>query len=256
MSVEQTLPALKPAKSDPALRGFEMPHSEAETDAALKVRLAARALARHGLVNAYGHVSARIDEGRFLVSPPRPLGSVDVGEECKIVPIDGEFLEGVLGEVRVHREIYHRRPEVGGVCRFLSPSVVALSALGETPRVLHGHGSYFAPAAPLWPDVQLIRDDERATKLVETMGDSAAVVMRGNGAVTAGETIEEAAAFAFFLEDAARIEIALLGAGPAGRRPLEYSAEEATRRSTKAGGIIERMWRFLCDGDPEWRAAK
>lgn len=231
-------------------------HREAEADVALNVRLAARALARHGLVDAYGHVSARIDGKRFLVAPPRPLGTIEAGEACTIVPIDGEFPDGVLGEVRIHREIYRRRPGIGGVCRFLSPSVIALSVLGETPRALHGHGAYFAPAAPLWPDVQLVRDDKSARKVAETMGDCAAVVMRGNGAVTAGETIEEAAAFAFFLEDAARIEIALLGAATAGRQPLEFSAEEAARRAIKSGAIVERMWRFLCNGDPEWRTAR
>lgn len=220
---------------------------------ALGVRLAARAMGRHGLAHAYGHVSARIDGGAFLVSPAQPLGTVAPGDPGVVVPIDGALPPEALPEVRIHREIYRRRPEIGGVCRFQSPAVLALSALGETPRALHGLGTYFAPAPPLWPDVMLVRDDARAEKVAALMGDSAAIVLHGNGAVTAGETIAEAAALAFFLEDAARIELALLPARAAGLSPREYTPEESAGRAVKAGALFERMWHFLCAGDPEWQ---
>lgn len=232
-----------------------MPLDDVQADVARGVRLAARAMARHGLAHAYGHVSARLDADHFLVSPPRPLGTVEPGDPCVIVPIDRDLPDRALPEVRIHREIYRRRADIGGVCRFQSPSVMALSALGETPRALHGLGTYFAPAPPLWPDVQLVRDDARARKVADMMGANAAIVLRGNGAVTAGATIAEAAAFAFYLEDAARIEIALLPARQAGHAPQEYSADESKGRAVKAGALIERMWHFLCFGDPEWQPA-
>ncbi|WP_156680777.1 class II aldolase/adducin family protein [Sphingomonas profundi] len=219
------------------------------------MRLAARAMGRHGLAHAYGHVSTRLDEQRFLVSPAQPLGTVPVDAPGVIVALDGELPAGALPEVRIHREIYRRRPAIGGVARVQSPAVVALSALGETPRALHGLGTYFAPAPPLWPSVALVRDDAAATRVVEMMGDAAAIVLAGNGEVTAAETLEEAAALAFFLEDAARIELALLPARGAGLDPREYTADEVARRAIKAGGLFERMWHFLCDGDPEWPAS-
>ena len=230
-----------------------MPHDVLQKQAARGVRLAARAMARHGLAHAYGHVSARIDERHFLVSPPQPLGTVETDDPGVIVALDGNLPDRALPEVRIHREIYRARPGAGGVCRFQSPSVMALSALGETPRALHGLGTYFAPRPPLWPAVQLIRDDESAVAVAALMGENAAIVLRGNGAVTAGETIAEAAALAFYLEDAARIELALLPARAAGDRPREYTADEAAQRAVKAGALIERMWHFLCFGDPEWQ---
>ena len=234
---------------------FRVPHDGSEASIARDVRLAARAMGRHGLAHAYGHVSARIDEKHFLVSPPQPLGTVEAGDPCVVVPIDGDLPALALPEVRIHREIYRRRPEIGGVCRTQSPCVMALSALGETPRALHGLGTYFAPSAPLWPDVQLVRDDERAVRVAEMLGNQAAIVLRGNGAVTAGETIQEAAALTFYLEDAARIELALLPARAVGQRPREYTIDEAAQRATKAGALIERMWHFLCFGDSEWQPA-
>jgi HCOMODA/2-hydroxy-3-carboxy-muconic semialdehyde decarboxylase len=81
--------------------------------------VAARALGRHGLVHAYGHCSLRLDEAHFLVAPSRPLGLVAPGETCAVVPLERDLPEGVLGEVRIHREIYRRRAEVKGAapCR-------------------------------------------------------------------------------------------------------------------------------------------
>ena len=230
-----------------------MPRDELLGEMARGVRLAARALARHGLAHAYGHVSTRIDERNFLVSPPQPLGTVKTDDLGVLVALDGDLPDRALPEVRIHREIYRARPEVGGVCRFQSPSVMALSALEETPRALHGLGTYFAPRPPLWPTVQLVRDDESAVAVAALMGKNAAIVLRGNGAVTAGRTIAEAASFAFYLEDAARLELALLCARTVGDGPREYTADEAAQRAVKAGALIERMWHFLCFGDPEWQ---
>jgi ribulose-5-phosphate 4-epimerase/fuculose-1-phosphate aldolase len=78
-------------------------------DKQVLVRKAARALARHGLVNAYGHCSARIDDKAFLVCPPKPMGLIEPEEDCTTVQIDAPLPKGVLGEVRVHQQIYKRR---------------------------------------------------------------------------------------------------------------------------------------------------
>ncbi|MBP7335936.1 class II aldolase/adducin family protein [Niveispirillum sp.] len=222
-------------------------------DNALAVRLAARALGRHGLAHAYGHVSARVDGGHFLVSPPQPLGSVAVGDPGVAVPLDGPLPSRALPEVRMHRAIYRRRPDVGGICRFQSPALMALSALGRTPRVLHGLGAYFSPCPPLWPGTALVRDDDSAGAVAGMLGPGRAIVLRGNGAVTAGASLMEAACLAFFLEDAARLEIALLPAAAGGAEPIPYTADEAAQRAVGTGGLFERMWHFLCAGDSEWQ---
>src|SRR3546814_11323645 len=86
-----------------------------------QVRLAARALASAGLVHAFGHCSARLDATSFLVCAPLPMGRI-ADEPGTAVPLDGALPDGVLGEVRIHREIYRRRPEVGGICRIMPRS--------------------------------------------------------------------------------------------------------------------------------------
>ena len=132
--------------------------------------------------------------------------------------------------------------------RFQSPHVMALSALGRTPRALHGFGAYFAPCPPLHSDPRLVRDDRSAAALVERMGGARAIVMRGNGAITAGASIEEAVALAWYLEDAARVELAVLNTG---LEPQVFTAEEVRDRAIDAGSMLLRMWNWMSADDPE-----
>ncbi len=219
-----------------------------EPAAQVLVRKAARALGRHGLLHAYGHCSMRLDERHFLVCAAQPPGTIGAGVPGSVVAIDGDFPAGILGEVRIHREIYRRRPEVHGVVRSMPPRVMSLSALRRTPRVLHGMGSYFSPGVPLWDDVQLLRSDEQASALADQMGGAPAIVMRGNGVVTCGPSLPDAVVLTWYLEDAARIELDCLHAGA---DAVEFTPREAAQRATRAGGIFERMWQYLTHGDPE-----
>src|SRR5690242_4571538 len=90
------------------------------------VRIASRAIGNAGLAHAYGHCSARLDTHEFLVSPAKPLGLVSNTDVPVRVSIEGPLPTGVLGEVRIHQQVYRARPEVGGIVRFQSPQVVSL----------------------------------------------------------------------------------------------------------------------------------
>ena len=215
-----------------------------------RVRAAARALGRNGLGHAYGHVSARLDPDRFLVCAPKPMGLIAPGEPGAVVPIDGPLPEGVLGEVRCHQQIYKRRPDVNGIARTFLRDVMTLSTFRRTPKARIGFGSYFAPMPPLWDDPALLRDDAAAAALAETLGGARAVVMRGNGCVLAGATVEEAIVMAFYLEEAAKTELAVMATGKEDESQV-LSDREARSRAVASGRIFERMWEYLSAGDPE-----
>ena len=211
------------------------------------IKVSARAIGRAGLAHAYGHCSVRLDAQWCLVTPAKPMGLVADEDASVRVPIDGPLPPDVLGEVRVHQQVYRRRPEVGGIVRFQSPKIVSLSALGRTPPVYHGFGSYFAPQPPLWNDPRLIRDDARAAAVASMLGASRAIVLRGNGAVTVGTSLPEACVLAWYLEDAARVALDVLASGQPG---VVFDAEEAAARATTQGRIFERMWDWLISTDP------
>jgi HCOMODA/2-hydroxy-3-carboxy-muconic semialdehyde decarboxylase len=221
-------------------------------DVALEVlvRKAARATGRHGLAHAYGHVSARIDESNFLVCAAQPMGLIAPGIPGTVVSLDGELPPGVLGEVRIHREIYRLRPDIGGIARTMPPKTMSLSTLKLTAKARHGFGSYFHPQIPLWDDPLLVRSDGAAVRLAHKMGDAFAIVMRGNGLMTAGASLEEAIVRAWYAEDAARVELDVIAATGVGT-PALITAEEAKVRAVWSGAILERMWDWLTAGDPE-----
>ena len=220
------------------------------SDTQKRVRLAARALARHKLVHAYGHVSARLNEKTFLVCAAKPMGLIEAGEGGSIVPIEGPLPQGVLGEVRCHQRIYASRGDVDGVCRIFPRNVMTLSTFRQTPKARIGFGAYFYPQPPLWDDPLLIRSDEQAVAFAETLGDARAIVMRGNGAVCVGPSVEESVVMAFYLEEAAATELAVLAAGN-DAESVCLTSDQATVRATGTGRIYERMWDYMTAGDPE-----
>ena len=215
-----------------------------------QVRIAARALARGNLVHAYGHCSLRLDAENFLVCAARPMGTIPAGEDGTVVSVSGALPDGVLGEVRIHQQIYARRAEVGAVCRIMPPLLGNLALLKRTPRARHGFGAYFAPQLPLWDDPRLLRDDAAAARLAEKLGNHKAIVMRANGAVVVGNDLVEAVALSWFLEEAARVEVQLMQMGQDNDRTL-LSDEETVARQVVAGRVYERMWEYLSHGDSE-----
>lgn len=218
---------------------------------AAAIGVAARAIGRAGLAHAYGHCSVRLDENYFLVSPAKPLGMVCPDDLPVRVAIEGPMPAEVLGEVRIHQQIYRSRADVGGIVRFQSPQVVSLSALGRSPRALHGFGSYFSPSPPFWNDPRLVRDDTRAAGVVAALGSARGIVLRGNGAVVVGTSLQEACVMAWYLEDAARVELDVLASGAPG---AVFSDAEAADRATLQGRIIERMWDWLTRDEPRAQA--
>ena len=210
------------------------------------VKVASRAIARAGLAHAYGHCSLRLDAHYCLVSPAKPLGLVTDSDVPIRVSIDGPLPAEVLGEVRIHQQVYRLRPDVGGIVRFQSPKLVSLSALGRTPSARHGFGSYFAPEPPFWHDPRLVRHDAWAAAVAATLGAARAIVLRGNGAVAVGSSLQEACVLSWYLEDAARVELDVLASGIPG---LVFDPEESAARATMQGRIFERMWDWLTSAD-------
>ena len=191
---------------------------------------AAHALARHGLVDAFGHVSARAGDS-FAMTPPTALATV---ERLIDVPLDAEELpDGAPKEAWIHAEIYRRRPDIGGICRAQPPAVNA----AVTIQARHGQGAFVGATVPIHDDARLVRTRELGAIVAATLGEGEAVVLRGNGAVTAAATPGIAMALMYVLEASARINLA----GSA--TPLS-DAECASWR-TAAPELLDRLWAHL-----------
>ena len=208
------------------------------------VRQAARALARNGLVTAYGHCSMRLDDSHFLVCAAKSMAQITDSDDGTVVNIHEPLPKGVLGEVRAHQQIYKRRSDVGGVCRIHSPHLYSISAIGRSPLARDGFGAFFAPSAPFSSDMRLLRSDELAAAVAERLGQARAILLRGSGSIIAGRTLPEAVVLSWMFEQAARVELDVLKAGAADYAPV-LTEEEATIRSSFDGGVVERKWQYM-----------
>jgi ribulose-5-phosphate 4-epimerase/fuculose-1-phosphate aldolase len=212
---------------------------------------ASRILARHGVLDAYGHVSARSDKSpeRFVMSrslAPALVTADDLMElDADSEPLPGEKRKGFL-ERYIHGEIYRARPEVMAVVHSHSPSVIPFGVTRTKLRPIYHMGSFLWSGAPVF-DIRkvreendlLIRDNALGKTLAATLSSHTCVLMRGHGMTVIGEGVPEAVFRAIYTEMNARLQ--LQAAQLEG--PIEFLSDEEGRRSTVSNrGTIERPW--------------
>lgn len=203
---------------------------------------AGRALHRAGLVNAFGHVSARIDDGRLLLTPPRPLGELTDDQFTEININVGELPTGVPREAWIHIAIAKARPDVGAICRAQPPSTSAVAATLSAIPPLHGQGALLGPAVPVFQNARLIREPQLGKELAATLGNGYACVLKGNGAVTVGRNVGEAVARMWILEESCRITLA---AAAAGLMPVALTEDEQNAWFETGAELLDRIWDYL-----------
>ena len=208
-----------------------------------ELAVVARALAKTGLVDAFGHVSERLGDELALITPATPMSEVRSSDQLVELPL-GEIEElpaGAPKEAWVHWAIYRARPEVGAICRAQPPSPLAVAAVAdELPAVL-GQGAIAGAPVPVYPDSRLVREPGRAAELAAALGDAPALIMRGNGALATGSTAGRALARMVLLERSA--DTYLRAAATGTPRPL--SAEEAATWQAAGDELLERLWHHL-----------
>jgi len=192
---------------------------------------ACRVLAGEGLVEAYGHVSARLEgSSRFVVTPRYAPSLLRDPADLLVMDLDGRVVQGQAEpplEVWMHTEVYRRRADVGALCRTHSFAATAWSTLGEPLRPVHGFGAFLGVEVPVFHTPFLITDAALGRAVAETLGTGEAVLLRGNGQLVVGRTVGEACVKAIFLEQSARLHLAARSAG----RPVVWTAEEVARRT-------------------------
>ncbi len=205
---------------------------------------AARVLVRAGLVDAFGHLSARTGDAA-QITPPRPLGGVTSAGELLPLPLDDADVlpDDVPREAWIHWAIYRRHPAVEAICRAQPPAPAAVASVaGELPA-LHGQGALAGAPVPVFGDARLVRDRERAERLAALLDAAPAVILRGNGAVTTGASVGHAVARMVLLERSARIYLAAAAAGA----PRPLGAEDVAAWQASGDELLDRLWAYLRD---------
>jgi ribulose-5-phosphate 4-epimerase/fuculose-1-phosphate aldolase len=216
--------------------------STAAADAPVVTELveAAHVLAALGLVTAFGHMSVR-DGGDMLITPPKELDLVAPGEPVRI-PLTAQALPpGAPPEAWGHLAVYRARPDVTAVARAQPEAALAAGAVTDRIAPLHGQAAWLGASIPVHDDARLLRSPERGERAARALGESDALVLRGNGALTTGTSPGQAVTRMWLLDAACRTHLAAHGAGPV----KVLGPEEITAWRAAAPPLLDRLWAHL-----------
>src|SRR5215470_17575820 len=187
--------------------------------------LGSRILAEFGVVDAFGHVSARspANPSHFLMSralAPALVTSDDIMEFDQ----DGNAVDargrGVFLERFIHAEIYKARPDVMSVVHTHSPNVIPFSVSKTPLRPLYHNAAFLAAGVPVWdiarefgPTDMVVRDGGIGKSLARALSDKSVVLMRGHGDVAVGPAVKVAVFRAYYADVNARLQTQAVALG-------------------------------------------
>jgi ribulose-5-phosphate 4-epimerase/fuculose-1-phosphate aldolase len=211
-----------------------------------------RILVDQGVLDGYGHVSARHDRdpNRYLMArsvAPELVTAADIMEyDLDSVPVDPRG-RGLYLERFIHGEVYKARPDVKAVVHSHSPSVIPFGVSTVPLRPLYHMSAFLWEGVPVF-DIRaaaggitdmLVRNGALGAALATTLGSKAAVLMRGHGAAVVGTGLPQAVFRSVYMEVNARLQSqAMLLGGP-----ITYlDPEEARRAEASLAGTLARPW--------------
>lgn len=210
-------------------------------------------LVQFGIVDAFGHVSARhpVNPSHFLMSKRMAPAQVTVddirehGSDGQLVVNTGEplFLERFI-----HSEIYAARSDIHAVVHSHSSSIIAFGIVDLPLKPVCQMCGFLGTGAPVFEMRETEGDDsdlminssKRGKALVNVLADQNVVLMRGHGSTAVGQTIARAVYRAIYTETNAKIQSHATTLGK-----VNYLTEGEAATAEKLAGLqVERTWNF------------
>ncbi len=184
-----------------------------------------RILADQGIVDGYGHVSARslTRADRFFLSGAKAPALVtradileyDLDGNASSAAGQAEYIERYI-----HAAIYRARPDVRAVVHAHTPSVVPFADSSVPLRPMYHMSSFLSAGVPIFeihdvPDVpnMLVADARIGRALAGTLGHAAVVLMRGHGAVIVGGSLPAVVNRSVYLDLNAKMQARAIALG-------------------------------------------
>jgi ribulose-5-phosphate 4-epimerase/fuculose-1-phosphate aldolase len=210
-----------------------------------------RVLADFGVLDGFGHVSARhpTNPNRFLMS--RSLAPALVtADDIMEFDLDGNAVDArgrsLFLERFIHSEIYRARPDVMSVVHTHSPGVIPYTISQVPLRAVFHNAAFLAAGAPLW-DIRknfgetdmLVRNAAIGKDLALTLADKPVALMRGHGDVTVGPSIKLAVFRAYYTDVNARLQSQAIALGG---EPNYLTPGEGAKADAVNLAIVDRIW--------------
>jgi ribulose-5-phosphate 4-epimerase/fuculose-1-phosphate aldolase len=247
----------------PILAGQQLPASAGPGAPELIADLVAanRILAQEGIVDAFGHVSARhnLNPNRFLLSRSLAPALVTAGDLIEY-DLDGNGVNtngrAQYSERFIHGEIYKARPDVRAVVHAHAPSVVPFGVSTVPLRPVFHMAAFIGDSVPIF-DIRkaagmtdmLVRDPARGRALAQALANKPAVLMRGHGMTVVGPALPFAVGRSIYLELNARVQLQAMAlggpggnAGPGDRVTYLDPAEAQAVMNSGENRSYERAW--------------
>ena len=189
-------------------------------DVKREVAIANRILSHVGLATgvlvSLGHASFRVpsDPGLFIVKgrgydiDALPLMQPDDMIVCDLEgrKVDGPPNATQCFEVKMHSAVYKSNPEVQSVVHCHPRYATMMSVLQARLVPMCNEGSQLVrKPLPVYPHSKLILTEEDGQGVASALGDSQAALLRGHGAVTTGQNLEQSVMNMLHLEEQARM---------------------------------------------------
>ena len=213
---------------------------------------ASRILATHGVLDGFGHVSARHPDrvDRFFIPRMRAPGLVDREDLVEIDLLGGPVHSAaarVPSEVEIHAAIYRARSDVRAVCHHHAPSVLPF-CIAAVPLVPVFHvGAAMGAHVSLWDSQATFGDTDllvataaQGDSLARALGANWTVLMRGHGATVAGRTVRELAFRSIYGARNAALQLDASRLGLV--TPLTAGKASASCESNLRPMVVVRAW--------------
>ena len=213
-----------------------------------------RILYVEGIVDSYGHISARDPRNpeRFLMSRARAPGMVTVSDIMEF-DLDGEPVHDddrpIYSERFIHSEIYRVRPDVMAVVHSHSPTVIPFSVTQVPLKPIRGPFLY--PEVPVfdtratagWTNL-LISNPALGKALAQTLGQNSVALMRGHGDVVVASSVRKVVYRAIYTEANAKLllQAKMLGGPITYLAPEEAALMDQEQARDRPGHGSDRTW--------------
>jgi HCOMODA/2-hydroxy-3-carboxy-muconic semialdehyde decarboxylase len=231
---------------------YEMPKLDAVID---EIVTANRILAREGVVDSFGHISARHPDNpqRYLLSRARAPDCIEKDDIMEFTlegePVDARGRVPYL-ERFIHGALYEARADVMSVVHNHSESVIPFGVVARKIKPIFHMGASIGHEVPVWDSQDrfgdthlLVSDMAMGRDLAKLIGGGPTALMRGHGATVAGRNIRHAVYISVYLEVNARLQKQAMDMGEV-RYLTPGEVDKVAARTGDYG--INRAWENWC----------
>jgi L-ribulose-5-phosphate 4-epimerase len=203
-----------------------------------KVATGCRILAKLGLADYLGHVSARVPGSDYVLIKAR---GVDLGnllemtpERVVMVDMEANLVEGKYrppGETKLHTEVFKARPDVMGLVHTHQHLATSFGAAGKPILPMLGiMSAVCAEPLPTYYSSRKIVSGDQGADVAKALGNAVGCHLKNHGILMTGRSVEEAVVYSIWLEMQAKMTLfgTMLGSlSPQTPEEVKLNIEEA-----------------------------